>query len=62
MWQDELSNLRRVQPMAGTVQDLKTDGIPSLEKQVQEDTAKLEQAQDKVEEVRPLLVFFPQRE
>lgn len=50
-WQEELSNLRRVQPMAGTVEELKTDGISKLEKQVQEETVKLEQAQDEVEEV-----------
>lgn len=37
--------------MAGTVEELKTDGIPKLEKQVQEETVKLEQAQDEVEEV-----------
>jgi hypothetical protein len=54
-WQDELSNLRRVQPMAGIVEDLKSDGIPNLVKQVQEETAKLEQAQDEVEEVGRIL-------
>lgn len=39
--------------MASTVEELKTDGIPKLEKLVQEETVKLEQAQYEVEEVSP---------
>lgn len=51
MWQEELTKLRKIQPSANTVLELKEDGIPSLEKQVKEETTKLEQAQEEVEEV-----------
>jgi hypothetical protein len=51
MWQEELTKLRKIQPAAHTVQELKEEGIPNLEKQVKEETTKLEQAQEEVEEV-----------
>lgn len=54
MWQEELTKLRKIQPSANTVVELKEDGIPSLEKQVKEETTKLEQAQEEVEEVSPM--------
>jgi hypothetical protein len=50
-WQEELTKLRKIQPAATTVLELKEAGIPDLEKQVKEETAKLEQAQEEVEEV-----------
>jgi len=51
MWQEELTKLRKIQPSATTVQELKTYGIPTLEAQVKEETTKLEAAQEEVEEV-----------
>lgn len=57
MWQEELTKLRKIQPSAITVQDLKTDGIPSLESQVKEETTKLESAQEEVEEVSSNVQF-----
>ena len=53
MWQEELTKLRKIQPSATTVQELKNDGIPTLEAQVKEETTKLEAAQEEVEEVNP---------
>lgn len=55
MWQEELTKLRKIQPSANTVLELREDGIPSLEKQVKEETTKLEQAQEEVEEVSSCL-------
>lgn len=57
MWQEELTKLRKIQPSAITVQELKTDGIPSLESQVKEETTKLESAQEEVEEVSSSVKF-----
>ena len=54
MWQEELTKLRKIQPSATTVQELKSDGIPTLEAQVKEETTKLEAAQEEVEEVNQL--------
>jgi hypothetical protein len=51
MWQEELTKLRKIQPSANTVHELKSDGIPTLENQVKEETTKLEAAQVDVEEV-----------
>jgi molecular chaperone GrpE (heat shock protein) len=51
MWQEELTKLRKIQPSATIVQELKDDGIPTLEKQVKDETTKLERAQEEVEEV-----------
>lgn len=56
MWQEELAKLRMIQPSATTVQDLKNEGIPTLEAQVKEETIKLEAAQEEVEEVSLNLV------
>ena len=42
--------------MASTVEELKSEGIPKLEKQVQDETVKLEQAQNEVEEVSLICV------
>ena len=56
MWQEELAKLRKIQPSATTVHDLKNEGIPTLEAQVKEETTKLEAAQEEVEEVSPDLV------
>ena len=55
MWQEELAKLRKIQPSATTVQDLKNEGIPTLEAQVKEETTKLEAAQEEVEEVSHIL-------
>ena len=54
MWQEELTKLRKIQPSATTVQELKNEGIPTLEAQVKEETTKLEAAQEEVEEVNLL--------
>ena len=54
MWQEELTKLRKIQPSADIVQELKSDGIPTLESQVKEETTKLESAQEEVEEVSQL--------
>jgi hypothetical protein len=62
MWQEELTKLRKIQPSANTVQELKSDGIPTLESQVKEETTKLEVAQVEVEEVSQLNSTLPKRQ
>lgn len=56
-WHEELDNLRKLLPSAATIVELRDEVIPGLEKQVVEETGKLEQVQEEVEEVRiPQLV------
>lgn len=50
-WREELETLRRLQPSAGTIVELRDDVIPGLEKQVSLETTKLEGLQEEVEEV-----------
>lgn len=51
-WQSELDKLRRMQPSVATVQQLKDKDIPALNKQLKEDSAKLADVQQQVEQVR----------